>query len=287
MDETMTSVTCPPRFQWNAAEGSCVEIEAIPEPYKAEVINDCEPGYAWNDAMRMCSQSVTRHERDADAQPPIIDRGGLTPYGYLDDYYDIDVDSDVIGDDEPPAPPTHNGPNPCLTGYEFFYEFPGDAKYYIQCDEWRNMYVQACPDGLHWDTAVATCLDHSVNVMQTKKAATTSPKKSYSHQQQPRQQPSAPVKPSPNHQQQPPPPAPPSALNLDEALNPCKLAGQQGNYHQHPFDERRFIVCSNGRPYIMICLLGAYWDAGVKNCVSSPATDGSSKKRGYNGRGQY
>lgn len=207
-------------------------VASTDDYYEALSVSDkyvpnCSEGDTWDATYELCVKAYTS------TNLPLIPING--PVNVLKEIYSEqnnllpeDVNNINVETIE------YNGENPC-EGQEdedvktYYFMFPLDPAFFIQCDQTGNMFIQPCASDMLWSPTATTCI--------------------------PTQQPDSFD------------PYAPDAKSIPtlSVTNPC-LDEDADDYHSHPHEKDMFIKCDGDVPYTFHCMEGLEWDEYAKTC---------------------
>jgi len=113
--------------------------------------------------------AIKEYRRDHVKLPPMdamqhgYDNKGYDNKGPVISFNNLDPNQAKPALPEYSTPVVYDGENPCGTLNEddeavYFFPFPLDPTFYIQCDQTGNMFIQPCDVGELWNQDMSTCV---------------------------------------------------------------------------------------------------------------------------------
>ena len=250
-------VTCPAGHHFDSNSNRCEDARnEIASDYNPSIYGpSCSDGFLWDTQMQMCVRAIKVDEIPTNMIPGgpslDLDRPQVLPPG------------EILAPAPPPyvpvPTPEYTGPNPCVDVTDgYYFPFPGNARYFLQCNEQQEVIVKACPQGTMWTEqgdGYFSCMPWLVAVPGQGDADNSEP----GLQSVLGEDDLATI----------------AGLSRDneeeaaflEAINPClNLKSERLAINIYPLDPTRYIQCSNGSPYIMSCAPGTMYDPGDYTC---------------------
>lgn len=231
---TATRTICPDGYTHDQSLHMCVR--------KDDSGPNCSPQDQWDDYLHMCVPT----DDNQDFNTVQIEQPVGVKYKYE---YDYDYDAADGGETAPvdareaesiPEIKVYDGKNPCGlrddAGEHFYFEFPLDNQYYIQCDQNGQMYIQPCDRGEVWNQKILTCVPNLglLSGSSSNSDVTDSTGEGTDGE------------------------------GVIDSSNPCITS--ELTYHSDPINQQSFLVCVHQTPYPFYCPDGSKWDDIMQTC---------------------
>ena len=221
-------IVCPVSFQYDARRGVCSAAGGGSTNDGADAAAaSCPAGFIWQIELYVCirrigdggdsSSDINGQDSSSSDQMKMKDNATVTP---------------TLSDQD----------NPCLKQAGFYFPFPNNSVFFIQCDLAGNAFVQSCPTGLEWNQELLTCAGAAVGVGDTSSSDDDDEMING-------------VTPPSGQDPQP------------DGDDPCSLPFNDGAVFPHPSSTTVFLQCSGGVIVLRACPSSTVWNQRRFSCV--------------------
>ena len=239
-------IVCPLTFQYDARLGTCNGGGGRGDA-GAGTAAACPASFTWNIQLHVCIQRIMTSadvgggsSSDAAWQDSSSSSsGGQTTTNGGGKNTTSTVTPTLSKEDNPCYPPAAG----------FYFPFPNNSAFFVQCDLVGNAFVQPCPAGLHWNQQLLTCAaaapysdggrdddDDDDRTTHTANDTDSNGK---------------------------PDGMPP--------VDPCSLSFNDGAVFPNPLNAAAFLQCSGGIAVIRLCPSSTVWNQRRFSCVAFAA----------------
>lgn len=145
---------CPPGTVYDAAANLCLRI-AVDVSANSMTGPNCARGNVWDPAAEICIPIVDTIEAPGMTMLRTFESSISNDVGNRPQDDGINTVDQFTGDNTI----IYSGSNPCGSEKNvFYYPFPDNPHYYIQCDQMSNVFIQPCDIGEIWSQEILTCV---------------------------------------------------------------------------------------------------------------------------------
>ena len=234
-------IVCPLNHQFDGQRGVCAMAAGNDWAPDAGAVA-CPLGFSWIIELRVCIQPVKTSADDNGSSSSSSSSGQMTTNGG--------------NNSTSKMPSLSETENPCVAGTGFYYPFPNNSAFFVQCDPTGNAFVQPCPAGLEWNQQLLTCAG----------AAEDGGGKNKTGGQNSAGKPGGASSGGMQNG------AGGGSLGSQPGLSvallaPCSLPFNDGAVFPNPADAAVFVQCSGGVPVVRPCEPKTVWNQRIFSCV--------------------